>query len=45
MIEFRNVSKNYPSGTHALNNISLRVRVLFLNLSWVRKNYPKVKSP
>lgn len=26
MIEFRNVSKDYPSGTHALNNISLKVQ-------------------
>ena len=25
MIEFRNVSKDYPSGTHALNNISLKI--------------------
>lgn len=25
MIEFRNVSKNYPSGTHALNNVSLKI--------------------
>lgn len=25
MIEFRNVCKNYPSGTHALNNISLKI--------------------
>ncbi len=25
MIEFKNVSKNYPSGTHALNEISLRI--------------------
>lgn len=25
MIEFRNVSKDYPSGTHALNGISLKI--------------------
>lgn len=25
MIEFRNVSKDYPSGTHALNNVSLKI--------------------
>ena len=25
MIEFQNVSKTYPNGTHALNNVSLRI--------------------
>lgn len=25
MIEFRNVSKNYPSGTHALNDVSIKI--------------------
>ncbi len=25
MIEFRNVSKNYPSGTHALNKVNLKI--------------------
>lgn len=25
MIEFRNVSKNYPSGTHALNGVSIKI--------------------
>ena len=25
IIEFKNVSKTYPSGTHALNNVSLSI--------------------
>ena len=25
MIEFKNVSKDYPSGTHALHNINLKI--------------------